>query len=128
MQASALKRDRAGRRDYYFPLSSRPEDRRILIAFQSATERALLLALSREPEQSFTELMAHLRMSKSHLSLHLRFLMASGLLGISKASGIRRYNAEQPDRVLELYRLYRESWGDRWIDRFTAAFSGIMRP
>jgi DNA-binding transcriptional regulator GbsR (MarR family) len=72
--------------------------------------------------------MSRLRMSKSHLSLHLRFLLAAGLIGLSSTSGIRRYHAEQPERVIELYQKYRESWGDRWIDRFTAAFSGIMRP
>jgi predicted transcriptional regulator len=128
IQASALKRSRAGRRDYFFPANFSSEDRRVLIAFQSATERILLLTLSREPEQSFTDLMNHLRMSKSHLSLHLRFLLASGLVGLSADSGVRRYHAEQPVRVLELYRIYRETWGDRWIDKFTAAFSGIMRP
>jgi predicted transcriptional regulator len=127
LATSTLMRERAGRRDYFFPKDTKLEDRRLHIAFQSSAERALLLTLVKDPDLSFSELADQLRMSKSTLSFHLKFLVATGSVRISTVAGVRRYHLDQPDRVKQLYRKYRSSWGDRWIDRFTSAFGGIMR-
>lgn len=126
LNATVLERERAGRRDYFFRADVRPADRRLLIAFQSAAERAVLLLLRRRHDLSFSDLTDQLHMNKSTLSFHLKFLMASNIVGVSIVNEIRCYHAEQPARIWELYTKYRDSWGNRWIDRFTAVFGGLM--
>ena len=128
LRSAAIRRDRRSWRDYFFPAGFPIEDQRILTAFQGEAERAVLVSLSQEPEQSFLELMVGLKMSRSHLSLHLRLLLATNLIGLDPTRSPHRYYALHPERVLFLYRTYRRSWGDRWIDRFATAFSGIIRP
>jgi predicted transcriptional regulator len=127
LQDSLLIRERAGHRDYYFTVNFRAEDRRILVVFQSPVERRLVLLLTQKPGLSFSELADQLHMGKSTLSFHLKFLLAVGVVGLSSTDRVRRYHAEQPDRVWDLYRMHRKSWGDRWIEGFDLVFSILMR-
>jgi predicted transcriptional regulator len=127
LRKSLLTRERAGRRDYYFAGNICAEDRRILVAFQSPVERMLILLLARKPGRSFSELAEELHMGKSTLSFHLKYLLGVGVVGLSTADGVRRYHAEQPGRVWDLYRMHRKSWGDRWIEGFDLAFGIFMR-
>lgn len=126
--SSSLRRDRSTRRDYYFPNHSSLGERTVLVAFQSPAERAVLVSLSLHPGQSFRELASQLKMNKSNLSLHLRFLIRLNLVTVTGQYGVRRYYSADPARVLELYRKYRQSWGETWIDRFASAFVGLMPP
>jgi predicted transcriptional regulator len=126
LRESAIQRERAGRRDYFFDSEVRQADRRILVAFQSKVDRAVLLLLTQKPDQSFAEMTDELHMNKSTLSFHLKYLCAARIIGISMIGGVRRYHAERPSKVWELYSRYRDSWGNRWIDRFTAVFGGLL--
>jgi predicted transcriptional regulator len=126
LNLAVIERERAGRRDFFFNANVRPSDRRVLIAFQSQVERTVLLLLTQKPNLSFGEVTDCLNMNKSTLSFHLKYLMAANIVGVSMIGGVRRYHAEQPTRVWELYSKYRASWGSRWIERFSSVFGGLL--
>jgi predicted transcriptional regulator len=123
----AVSRWRGGRRDYYFGPGWSEDDRRVLIAMQSPTERWILVELARRPGQTFVELDTRIPVSKSTLAFHLKFLLVAGSVVVEPLGGMRRYYSRRPDRVLELFQRYRESWSDRLVDRFASVFGGLVR-
>jgi DNA-binding transcriptional ArsR family regulator len=127
LRGSALQRDRAGWRDYYFPPEFPPRDRKLLMALQSPAERVLLVELALRPEQTLAQLGERVPLSSSTLGFHLRVLLAQDLVRFAFGEGVRRYRADRPEMVLRLYRSYRDSWGDRWTDRFSETFGGLVR-
>jgi predicted transcriptional regulator len=122
-----VERDRAGWRDYYFAPSFPPRDRRLLAALQSPAERSILVALSRHPDQTVSEIAENVALGRSTLAFHLRVLLSQDLVGFVFRDGVRRYRAGRAEQVLELCRNYRDSWGDKWADEFSRTFGGIGR-
>lgn len=127
VKSSDLFRDKSGHRDYYFPAGYSPGDRLLVRALQSPAGRALLVELATKPGQSFMDLAGSTSMGRSTLAFHLRYLLKDGLVEAQEQNGKKCYRTNRPDLVLRLHREYRESWGSRWVDRFTDAFGGIMR-
>jgi len=126
-QGGLLHRERGGRRDYYFPADMLPVDRQLLLSMQSAVERALLVELSRSPGQTFRDLALRLALSKSTAAFHLKFLVALGIVDVEESGSLRTYRVRRPDLVLRLYRSFRDSFEDRWVDRFTSTWGGLVR-
>jgi predicted transcriptional regulator len=127
-RAGLLARERGGRRDYYFPAEMPAPDRQLLVAMQSPVERALLVELARFPGLSFQDLVGRSGVGKSTVAFHVRFLVALGIVEVDVAIVPRRYRTRRPDLVLRLYGAYRDSFEDRWVDRFSSAWGGLTRP
>ena len=125
-RAGALRRERGGRRDYYFPSTMTWEDRRLFQVLRSGAERRLLLELGRRPGLSLNELREATGFSLSPTSFHLRHLMTQGAVEGFRDGALRRYRALRPERVAELLARYRESFEDRLVDRFVEAWSGLL--
>jgi predicted transcriptional regulator len=128
LRAGLLFRERGGRRDYYFPADMVPSDRQLLLTMQSAIERGLLVELARSNGLSFGELGDRLKVGKSTLAFHLKFLLALGIVEADPSGSTRTYRVRRPDLVLRLYGSYRDSFEDRWIDRFSSTWGGLTRP
>ncbi|MCI4368573.1 MAG: helix-turn-helix domain-containing protein [Thermoplasmata archaeon] len=124
-KAGAIRRERGGRRDYYFASEITWEDRKILRALNSPTQQALLLALAGSPSSSFAELQGKTSVSKSTVSFHLTVLLRQGTAETFQSAGSRRYRAPRAERVRELLRVHRESFGSRIVDRFAESFGGL---
>jgi predicted transcriptional regulator len=127
LRSGLLHRERGGRRDYYFPAEMQPVDRQLLLSMQSAVERALLVELARFPGLTFPELGVRLKLGKSTAAFHLKFLVALGLIEVESSGTVRRYRARRPELVLRLYSSFRDSFEDRWVDRFSSTWGGLVR-
>lgn len=127
LRSGILHRERGGRRDYYFRPDTTPIDRQLLVVMQSSVERAILVELSRFPGTSFSDLMSRLKLGKTTAAFHLKFLVALGIVEVETSSPHRRYSARRPDLVLRLYGSYRDSFEDRWVDRFSSTWGGLVR-
>ena len=126
-RAGAIRREKGGRRDYYFPPGITWEDRKLLSALRSPAERRILLELSQHPELTLTGLGAAAELSPSTTSFHVRHLIGAGLVEGLRTENVRRYRVVHPSRVAEIVREYRESFEDRLVDRFVLAWSSIFR-
>jgi predicted transcriptional regulator len=127
LRAGLLHRERGGRRDYYFPADMPPIDRQLLLSMQSAVERALLVELARFPGLTFHDLVGRLGLGKSTAAFHLKFLLALGIVDVDTSAPQRRYQTRRPDLVLRLYATFRDSFEDRWVDRFSSTWGGLVR-
>ena len=127
LRAGLLHRERGGRRDYYFRPDTPPIDRQLLVVMQSPVERAMLVELARFPGASFRDLMSRLNLGKSTAAFHLRFLVALGVVDVESSTARRRYSVRRADIVLRLYGSYRDSFEDRWVDRFSSTWGGLVR-
>ena len=124
--AGVLRRERGGRRDYYFPATMTWEDRRLLQALRSPAQRALLLLLSERPGLTLAELREVAGFSLSTTSFHLRQLLDRAAVEMYREGNARRYRVVRPERVAELVRGYRTSFEDRLVDRFVETWSGLL--
>lgn len=127
LRAGLLHRERGGRRDYYFHAAMLPIDRQLLLCMQSAVERAVLVELARFPGLTFRDLVARLGVGKSTAAFHLKFMVALGIVDVEISGPIRRYVTRRPDLVLRLYRSFRDSFEERWVDRFSSTWGGLVR-
>jgi len=127
LRAGLLLRERGGRRDYYFRSDLPPTDRQLLLAMQSGVERALLVELARFPGLTFSDLLERLGLGKSTTAFHLKFLVALRLVEVDATGARRRYHVPRPDAVLRLYGAFRESFEERWVDRFASTWGGLTR-
>lgn len=124
--AGVLRRERGGRRDYYFLAATTWEDRRLFRALRSPAQRALLLLLSEAPGLSLADLRDRTGFSLSTTSFHLRQLLEHAVVEGFRDGNLRRYRAVRPERVAELVRGYRTSFEDRLVDRFVETWTGLF--
>ena len=121
-----LRRERGGRRDYYFRLDMTWDDRKLFLTLRSETARNLLLLLSETPELTLAELRERADISLSTASFHLRYLLTQGLVEAVRDGNLRRYRAVRPARVAELLKQYKDSFQDRLVDRFIRVWSPLL--
>jgi predicted transcriptional regulator len=126
-RAGAVRRERGGRRDYYFRPSVAWDDRKLLRSLRSSTQRRLLISLAAEPGLTVAGLSESTEMSLSTTSFHLRELLRVGAVEIFRDGNLRRFRPTQPKRLAELLGLYRESFRDRLVDRFVETWSALLR-
>jgi predicted transcriptional regulator len=125
-RAGLVRRERGGRRDYYFLSSMRWEDRRLFQALRSPTQRRLVLLLSQAPGLTLAELRERTGLSLSTTSFHLRQLLERSVIEGYRGGNVRRYRVLQASHVAELVRGYRDSFEDRLVDRFVEAWTGLF--
>ncbi len=126
-RAGALRRERGGRRDFYFRPDMTWDDRRLLQALRSPTERRILLTLVEAPGLALAEIQERVGISPSTCSLHLRHLMILAVVESVREGNTRRYRPTHPLRLAELVRRYQGSFGDRLVDRFVEMWGSLMR-
>ena len=125
-RAGILRRERGGRRDYYFPAEMSWDDRRVFQSLRSAAERRILLELVDRPGRTLSELRTASGLSLSTTSFHVRHLLRESVIEGFQDGSRRRYRALRPERVREFLHHYQESFEDRWVDRFVEAWSGLF--
>lgn len=125
-RAGILRRERGGRRDFYFPAAMGWGDRRLFQALRRPAQRRLIVVLSREPGLTLAELRQRAGFSLSTTSFHVRQLLAGTVLEGVRDGNLRRYRVAHTTRVAELLKGYRESFQDRLVDRFVEAWSGLL--
>ncbi len=126
IKAGVIRRERGGRRDYYFRLDMTWEDRRALLSLRSRTERQILLALVEAPGLTLAELKDRTGTSLSTASAHLRRLVGLGLVESDRAETGRQFRTVHPERVAVLVRQYQESFRDTLVDRFVDTWSELL--
>lgn len=126
-RGGALRRERGGRRDYYFRPDMTWDDRRLFLSLRSRTERRILLVLAEAPGLTLGELRDRSRNSLSTVSFHLRHLLAQGLVVGEREGNLRRYRLVRVERLIELVGEYRDSFEDRLVDRFVGTWSSLLR-
>lgn len=126
-RSGALRRERGGRRDYYFRPDMTWEDRRLVRALRSETQRRLLLALQERSGQTLAQLTEACDLSLSTTAFHLRGLVSAGLVDGYREGNARSYRLVRPERFVELLQAYRESFQDRLVDRFVETWSSLIR-
>lgn len=126
-RAGAVRRERGGRRDYYFRPSIAWDDRRLLRALRSSTQRRLLIELSTTPGLTVAALSRAVSLSLSTTAFHLRELLHAGAVEQFRDGNLRRYRPTQPQRLADLLGQYKESFRDRLVDRFVETWSALLR-
>ncbi len=126
VKGGTILKHSSAHRDYYFSSDVTPADRATLSAMQSPMERRILVELSQGKEVSFSELLSRIPGGRSTVAFHLRYLIVIGQVAVLDPPGERRYRAQQPERVLRLYRNFRDSFGDRMRDEFTSIWGALV--
>ncbi len=126
VRANLLRRERGGRRDFYFSTDLLWADRLLLQALQSPTQRAILLALTTAGDLTFSEVHGRLSVGKSTVSFHLASLVRSDLVESRYVDGQRRFRVSAPDRVRSLVGTYGATFRDRFVDRFVDSMGGVF--
>lgn len=121
-----LRRERGGRRDYYFPSAMRSEDRRLFQALRSPAQRHLIMALSRTPGLTIAEMRKTVGFSLSTTSFHLRRLLGGGVIERYQEGNLRRYRVHNAVRAGQLLKGYKDTFEDDLVDRFVDAWSGFV--
>ncbi|HXQ94983.1 MAG TPA: winged helix-turn-helix transcriptional regulator [Thermoplasmata archaeon] len=122
-----VRRERGGWRDYYFTRDLTWADRRIFQALRSPAERRLVLTVLEFPGETFTPIVSRTGLARSTASFHLGHLVALGVLHPPGSGGAEGYEVLEPDRIRRLLTTYSASFADGLVDRFVAAFGGLLR-
>ncbi len=126
-RAGLLRRERGGRRDYYFRPDMTWDDRKLFLTLRSATQRQILIVLAETPGLTLPELRDRMGTSLSTVSFHLRYLLSVGVVEAVRDENRRRYRPSRPRRLAELLQKYRESFQDRLVDHFVETWSSLLR-
>jgi predicted transcriptional regulator len=102
----------------YYPAAEFDEtDKDLLNALRRTHSRRILAHLLEDGPLSTTELSDRLEKAKSTVSWHLSELEDAGLISKERAGRSVVYEVEAPDRLRNLYTVYRGSFTDRVVDR-----------
>ena len=125
-RAGILRRERGGGRDYYFPPQMTWDDRKLLLALRSRTERRILVALVESPGLTLAEVRERAGTSLSTASFHLRHLLDLAAAESFHSGNQRRYRARDPQRLTNLLGQFRDSFEDRVVERFVETWSSLL--
>lgn len=125
--AGLLRRERGGRRDYYFLPEITWQDRKTLLLLRSPAERMILVGLASSPGLSFPQVVSHAGLSKSTVSFHMHHMIELGVVEGYREDNVLRYRPQDRERLAELLRRYREGFDDRLVDQFVGVWSQLLR-
>lgn len=125
-RAGAVRRERGGRRDYYYPPEMTWNDRKLVRSLRSDSQRRILLELTGSGGLTISELCARTGLSVSTTAFHLRELVEASLVEPFRDGNVRRYRAAFPARVSQLLKEHRESFRDQLVDRFVETWSSLF--
>ncbi len=125
--AQLVFRERGSHQDRYFASEVPPVDRRLLGITRSASARRLLVALLETPGLTVPDLEARTGLSAGRLSVHLRRLLAAGVICGKRRGRLRTFHPVDPERIARWVVASRPRFSDEWIERFLSTWSEIFR-
>jgi predicted transcriptional regulator len=110
----------------YFPVSmENPVDQKIMVLLRQNIPRKLLIILLEDTEKTGHELVELLNVTKSTLSYYMRHLEKLDVLYINIEGREKRYSLKNPERIAELIKKHKKSFGDEMVDRFVEVWVRI---
>jgi len=123
-----IHRERSSFQDHYYAAEVPLADRRLLGLTRSSSARRLLVALLDMGEATVPELTERSALSEGRVSVHLRRLIATGVVQTGRRGRWRTFDVVDRNRVLRLLVTYREGFADEWVERLLATWSDLFRP
>jgi predicted transcriptional regulator len=127
-EAGLVHRDRGPHQDFYFAHTVPALDRPLLRLARSGAVRRILVELLRATDQTLPELAERCDLSLSRVSIHLRRLLATGLVVTGRRGAFRTFRVAEPGRVARVLSTWKETYGDRWIERLVDSWSELFPP
>jgi len=127
-ESGLLHRERSGHQDHYFVATVPLADRRLLGLMRSASARRLVVTLLEHGSQTVPELIDRTGLSGGRLSVHLRRLVATGLVVTGRRGRWRTFEPGDRERVIRLFLVYRAGLADAWTERLLETWSELFRP
>ena len=126
VQAGVLRRERAPKRDFYFPTDITWDERKCLMFLRGENPRRILLTLLGDPGLRSVEIAERLGLGKSTVSFHLTRLVQGGLVVSSREDVNCRYQVAHPERVTGILANYRGSFREELASRFAEVWDGLL--
>ncbi len=126
VQAGALRRERAPKRDFYFPMDVTWDERRCFVFLRGENTRRILLTLLGNPGLRSVEIAERLGLGKSTVSFHLTRLVQGGLVLSSREDVNTRYQVAHPERVTGILANYRGSFREELASRFAEVWDALL--
>ena len=126
VQAGVLRRERAPKRDFYFPMDIPWDERRCLIFLRGENTRRILLTLLGSSGLRSVEIAERLRLGKSTVSFHLTRLVQGSLVLSSREDVNCRYQVAHPERVAGILANYRGSFREELASRFAEVWDALL--
>ncbi|MCI4345820.1 MAG: winged helix-turn-helix transcriptional regulator [Thermoplasmata archaeon] len=123
-----LHRERGSHQDFYFCATLPLGDRTLLRVARSAASRRILVTLLESPDLTLAEIAARCELSLSRGSIHVRRLLATGIVSSGRREQLRTFVVADPPRIARILVAYRENYADRWVDRLIATFGEMFPP
>jgi predicted transcriptional regulator len=123
-----LHRERGPHQDFYFCATLPLGDRTLLRMARSEAIRRILVSLLETPDLTLREISQRCELSLSRSSIHLRRLLATGIVGSGRRGPLRTFAIADPARIGRILVAYRESYADRWIERLVETFGELFPP
>ncbi|MCI4363026.1 MAG: ArsR family transcriptional regulator [Thermoplasmata archaeon] len=123
-----LHRERGSHQDFYFCAKLPLGDRTLLRVARSAATRRILVTLLETSDLTLGEITARSELSVSRGSIHLRRLLATGIVGSGRREQLRTFAVVDPPRIARILVAYRESYTDRWVERLVDTFGELFPP
>lgn len=103
----------------YFPVTMKhPIDQNIMVILRQNLPRKLILILLESSERTGHELTELLNITKSTLSYYIRQLERLDVIKINVIGREKRYSIKNPNRITNLLKKHKKSFGDDMVDRF----------
>jgi predicted transcriptional regulator len=128
VEAGLLERERSGHQDHYFARGVPLGDRGLLRLARSPSARRLLVALLEKPGRTVPELTEATGLSAGRLSVHLRRMIATGIVRTGRQGRLRTFEVIDPPRIGRALVAYRSSFADEWVERLLSTWGEVLRP
>ena len=126
VQAGVLRRERAPKRDFYFPMDVTWNERKCLMFLRGENTRRILFTLLATPGLRSVEVADRLGVGKSTVSFHLTRLVQGGLVLSSREDVTCRYRVAHPDQVTSVLGSYRANFREELASRFAEIWDALL--
>jgi DNA-binding MarR family transcriptional regulator len=125
-EAHHLHREHGTHQDFYFASAVPLASRTLLRQARSNAVRRLLVVLLEEPELTLEEAAGRAAVSLSRASIHLRRLLALGLVESGRRERWRTFHLADRRRVAQLLVQPQAGYADRFIDRLVDSWAELF--
>jgi len=126
--AGLVHREPSTFQDHYYVAEVPLADRKLLGLTRSPSARRLLVVLLEAGEATVPDLTARTNLSEGRVSIHLRRLVATGVIVTGRRGRWRTFRVADQDRVVRLLVTYREGLADEWVERLLETWADLFRP
>ena len=126
--AGLIQRERSLHQDFYFAKSVPLGERTLLRLGRSAAVRRILVVLLEKEDLTLPELSAGAQLSVSRVSIHVRRLLASGVLRSGRRGNFRTFSVTDREVTGRVLVRYRAGYADAWVDRLVEVWAELFPP